>query len=222
MTTPVNFDSAPLDGVLSDWLVALRESSVESVVVLGPDPWGSPERRDVLAVHPPRFVNAADALACSGDFGASWRDSDAPLVAWQNIATSAIGEANRWRRLWLGHGFQSMVRVAFALPTGRAFECFMFSPRLLHDRAEAAALVWSALHIWPLLKRSIAKARSPLSPRECECLAMAFEGKTAADTARDLACTERTVVFHLANAMRKLKVDNKIAAAQRACLLGAI
>ncbi len=222
MRKPVNFDSVLLDGLLSDWVTALHANAVDAVVVLGPNPWEPPDARDVVAVHPPRFLDAAVALAQSADFGASWRDSDAPLVAWQNIAKSAMDSANRWRRLWLAHGFQSMVRVEFALPAGRSFECFMFSPRTLHDRAEAAALAWSALNIWPLVKRAIARARSPLSPRECECLALAFEGKTAAETAQSLSCSERTVTYHLANAMRKLRVDSKIAAIQRACLLGAI
>ena len=60
----------------------------------------------------------------------------------------------------------------------------MFSPRELTDRAEAALLAWSALNIWPLVKRSIASARSMLSPRERECLELAFQGKTARETAQ--------------------------------------
>jgi DNA-binding CsgD family transcriptional regulator len=124
--------------------------------------------------------------------------------------------------LWLAHGFQTVVRVEFSLPAGRAFECFMFSPRELADRAEAASLVWSAMNVWPLVKRSIAHARSMLSPRERECLILAFQGMTARESSMLLQCTERTVNYHLANAMTKLKVDNKMAAIQRACWLGAI
>ena len=92
----------------------------------------------------------------------------------------------------------------------------------LHDRSEAAALAWSALNIWPLLKRALAHERGSLSPRECECLSLAFEGMTARASGQKLACSERTVNYHLANAMAKLKVDNKMAAIQRACWLGAI
>ena len=77
---PVNFDSVSLDGILSDWIAALREFSVEAVVILGPDPFGGTEDRDVIAVHPPVLAEAAQALARSRDFGAPWRDSDrAPL-----------------------------------------------------------------------------------------------------------------------------------------------
>jgi LuxR family transcriptional regulator, quorum-sensing system regulator SolR len=65
-------------------------------------------------------------------------------------------------------------------------------------------------------------ARSTLSPRERECLVLAFNGRTARETSQQLHCAERTVNYHLANAMAKLKVDNKMAAIQRACWLGAI
>ena len=222
MHLPVNFDSVSLDGLLGDWLSALREFSVEAVAVLGPNPFGTAEDRQVVAVHPPLMAEAANALAESRDFGAPWRDSDAPLVAWQHISKSDQLSASRWRMLWLAHGFQTVVRVEFSLPAGRAFECFMFSPRELTERAEAASLVWSALNIWPLVKRSIGVARSNLSPRERECLVLAFEGLTAKESAQRLRCTERTVNYHLANAMSKLRVDNKMAAIQRACWLGAI
>lgn len=219
---PVNFDSVSLDGILSDWIAALRGFSVEAVVILGPDPFGGSDDREVVAVHPPVLAEAAQALAASRDFGAPWRDSDAPLVAWQSIAKSDHLGTSRWRQLWLAHGYQTVVRVEFSLPAGRAFECFMFSPRELTDRAEAAALAWSALNIWPLVKRTIAQARSTLSPRERECLVLAFGGLTARESALRLTCSERTVNYHLANAMGKLKVDNKMAAIQRACWIGAI
>jgi len=174
MADPVNFDSINLDSILSDWLAALREQAVEAVAVLGPDPFGGFEDRHVLCVHPPPAGDAVRALAQSREFGAPWRASDAPLVAWQHIAKGGgAAQASRWRLLALAHGYQTLIRVEFPLPAERAFECFMFSPRELADRGEAA-------------------------------------------------CTERTVNYHLANAMAKLKVDNKLAAIQRACWIGAI
>ncbi|AOF86813.1 bacterial regulatory s, luxR family protein [Hydrogenophaga sp. RAC07] len=222
MTLPVNFDSVSLDSILADWVCALHDQGVESVMVLGPAPTGGRDQREVLAVHPPRLLSAAQALADSTDFGASWRDSDAPLVAWQDISKSVFEQSSRWRRLWLAHGYQTLVRVAFSLPAGRAFECFMFSPRAFGDRSEAAALAWSAFNIWPMLRRAIAEARVNLSPRELESLNMAFEGLTARETALRMDCSERTVNYHLANAMAKLKTDNKLAAVQRACWIGLI
>ena len=222
LAPPVNFDSVGLDEILCDWVGALREFSVEAVVVLGPDPFGTAEDRQVVAVHPPILAGAAQALAESHDFGLPWRNSDAPLVAWQHIAKSDHLKATRWRLMCLAHGLQTVVRVEFSLPVGRAFECFMFSPRELNDRAEAASLVWSALNIWPVVRRCIAQERSTLSPREGECLVLAFQGLTARASAQRLGCSERTVNYHLANAMNKLKVDSKLAAVQRACWLGVI
>ncbi|MBN9410360.1 MAG: helix-turn-helix transcriptional regulator [Burkholderiales bacterium] len=222
MDTPVNFDSPGLDAILSDWLIALREFSVHAVVVLGPDPFGDMDAREVVAVHPPVFDDAAHALAQSRDFGSAWRDADGPLVAWQHFARSDALSGERWRMLWRAHGFQTLVRVEFTLPAGRAFECFLFSPLQLHDRAEAALLAWSAFNIWPVIKRAAAQARCKLSPRELECLALAFEGLTAHESALRLGCADRTITYHLANAMAKLKVDSKMAAIQRACWIGAI
>jgi DNA-binding CsgD family transcriptional regulator len=222
MTLPVNFDSVGVDAVLADWVSALSDQGVESVLVLGPSPLGSADDREVLAVHPPRLLGPAQALAESRDFGASWRDSDAPLVAWQDISKSAMDPASRWRRLWLAHGYQTLVRVAFTLPAGRAFECFLFSPRMFAGRAEAAMLAWSAFNIWPMLRRAIAEQRVSLSPREQESLNLAFEGLTARETALRMDCSERTVNYHLANAMAKLQTDNKLAAVQRACWIGLI
>ena len=93
----------------------------------------------------------------------------------------------------------------------------MFSARQWPERTEPSQLAWSALNIWPLLRRALAQTRNPLSPRELEGLELAFEGMTARRAGEMLACSERTVNFHLANAMGKLKVDNKLAAVQRAC-----
>jgi DNA-binding CsgD family transcriptional regulator len=224
MSLPVNFDSLRVDAVLAEWVAALRDQGVDSVVVLGPNPMGGRDDREVLAVHPPRLLAAAQALAASHDFGASWRDSDAPLVAWQDLSQAACEPAGCWRRLWLAHGHQTLVRVAFSLPAGRAFECFMFSPRTFADRAAAAAaaLAWSACNTWPVLRRAIAEQRVSLSPREQQSLNFAFEGLTARESAAHMDCSERTVNYHLANAMAKLQTDNKLAAVQRACWVGLI
>lgn len=222
MQSPANFDSLILDGLLIDWIRALKPYSVEALVVLGPAVTGSLRERWVHVVYPPRLVDAAVALAASEDFGYDWQSSDSPMVAWQTISRGAYGDLGRWRLLALGHGLQSVVRVEFALPRGRAFECFLFTPQAMHERAEAAALVWSTLNIWPKIKRVIAEVTCPLSRREKECLACAFDGLTASETSKTLQCSERTVTYHLANAMRKLQVGNKVQAIERACWYGVV
>ena len=82
--------------------------------------------------------------------------------------------------------------------------------------------VTQAAEIVPALRRAIAEQRLSLSPREQESLNLAFEGLTARETALRMECSERTVNYHLANAMAKLQTDNKLAAVQRACWLGLI
>ncbi|HYO57744.1 LuxR C-terminal-related transcriptional regulator [Archangium sp.] len=53
-------------------------------------------------------------------------------------------------------------------------------------------------------------SRPSLTDRERECLAWACRGKTGGETATILGIGERTVEFHLQNAMRKLGVHNKV------------
>lgn len=55
--------------------------------------------------------------------------------------------------------------------------------------------------------------RAFLTDRERECLAWACRGKTSGDTADILGIGERTVEFHIQNAMKKLGVHNKMHAA---------
>ena len=222
MIQPANFDSVILDGLLADWIAALRSEAVEALVVLGPDVLAPQAHRCVHAVYPPRLATMAQALAQSEEFGCDWLESDSPLALWQDISRGSYSDLSRWRVLAISHGLQSMVRVAFIMPRGKVLECYLMTPRALHDKNEATALVWSILNIWPRIKRGIAEVLCPLSPREKECLGLAFDGLTAAETGHKLVCSERTVNYYLANAMRKLGVDNKLEAVQRAVWYGVI
>lgn len=209
-----------LDGIVYEWLSALRLFSVEALIILGPDPFSTEESRLVRAVQPANLLLAAQTLAKSGDFGVAWDDFMAPLVGWEDIA-DAIPEATQgWRMLCVGHGLQSVLRIAFPMTGGRAFECYLFSSLKWHDQNDAAQLAWSAFIKWPALKQALIQAHSPLSPREIECLKLAFKGLTARESSEKMGCTERTVTFHIANASTKLRADNKLAAIQRACWFG--
>lgn len=59
-----------------------------------------------------------------------------------------------------------------------------------------------------------------LSQREIQVLRWTAEGKTSNQVADILKISERTVNFHITNAVNKLGADNKTAAAIRAALLG--
>jgi LuxR family transcriptional regulator, quorum-sensing system regulator SolR len=219
---PANFDSNILDALLADWKEALKEESVEALLILGPNMRSGGEGRMVHAVHPPRLLSLAQALADSDEFCERWIDLDSPLALWQDISRGSYVDMSRWRVLALSHGLQSMVRVAFQMPRGKFMECYLMTPRALHDKSEATSLVWSILNIWPRVRRCIAEIACPLSTREKECLALAFDGLTAAESGTQLECTERTVNYYLANSMRKLGVDNKLQAVERAVWYGVL
>lgn len=51
-----------------------------------------------------------------------------------------------------------------------------------------------------------------LTAREVECMRLAAQGLTIGETARRIQVAERTVEFHLGNAMRKLGATNKLRA----------
>jgi DNA-binding CsgD family transcriptional regulator len=55
-------------------------------------------------------------------------------------------------------------------------------------------------------------ARSPLSPREAECLRWIAEGKTDVEAGKILHISPRTVRFHINNAKAKLGVATRIQA----------
>ncbi|SQF95244.1 regulatory protein LuxR [Paucimonas lemoignei] len=59
-----------------------------------------------------------------------------------------------------------------------------------------------------------------LTTREIEILKWSAQGKTAADIAIILSMKERTVHFHVANAIQKMGACNKISAVVQAALNG--
>ena len=73
-----------------------------------------------------------------------------------------------------------------------------------------------------MLARWRATSREALSGREVEILRWVAEGHTNRQIAARFNITERTVNFHLNNAMTKLDVGNRTAAAVRAVVLGII
>lgn len=224
--TPVRTDSDALEALLLAWQHALTNEGVQAIAVLGPQLHGAATDRRVLAVHPLDAQQAAQALTHTPDFGEGPHPQGAPPVAWQLLARplrlpEAPADA-QWRRAWLARGLQTVVRVSFGLPAGRRIDCFLFTAECLQRRGQAAMLGWLVQGWWPALRAALVTVWCPLTRRELQCLHLAFDGMTARASAERLACTERTVNFHLANAMAKLGVDNKMAAIQRACWLGAV
>lgn len=222
MDYPSNFDSKDISNLLADWLLALSDYAVGALVVLGPDPFGDAATRLVRVVRPQSMLSAASTLAQSTDFGVQWRASDSSLASWQNLSEAHADDRQGWRSIWFQAGYLSVSRISFALDANRSFDCFMFSRRSLSGQSEAQALVWSALNIWPSLKTAIGLAVCELTTREVDCLKLAFVGLTSKQAAERLGLSARTVDFHLRNATKKLCVNNRWGAIQRAFWMGAL
>lgn len=74
-----------------------------------------------------------------------------------------------------------------------------------------------------LKKQDISKDnRNPLTKRERECLLWTARGKTAWEISRITDIKERTVVFHIENAKRKLEVNSRYHAVVKAIMEGFI
>lgn len=89
---------------------------------------------------------------------------------------------------------------------------------------KAPQLAWLAQAVHETLTNVLAsKPESPsaitLTAREMDVLRWAGDGKTAAETADILGIAERTVVFHVDNALRRLGAVNKTAGVLKAAML---
>jgi len=70
------------------------------------------------------------------------------------------------------------------------------------------------------LPRHVPELYACITPREQEVLRWAAEGKTSCETAQIMNLSERTVNFHINNAVAKLGATNRIQAAVKAAMLG--
>lgn len=97
------------------------------------------------------------------------------------------------------------------------------SPEELYEKAGIALWLCHAMHSVVSHKYANAPAPKPcsnLTARELEVLRWSALGKTAAEIAQILCLSERTVGFHNCSSMRKLGVNNKIAAVMKAAQSG--
>jgi LuxR family transcriptional activator of bioluminescence operon len=89
----------------------------------------------------------------------------------------------------------------------------------VHD--SAARIIEQRLHAIPL-SQPHPETGADLNERECQVLTWAAAGKTTSEIAAILQISERTVIFHLSNARRKLGASNSRHAISKALSLGLI
>ncbi len=94
--------------------------------------------------------------------------------------------------------------------------------RSLGEAQLLACYLHEAVQEIVLSKEVLPLKRAKLTERERECLLWASEGKTSWETATILNVSERTVVFHVQNAARKMGATNRRQAVARALTMGLI
>ena len=178
-----------------------------------------------------------------GNYSPSWRARYAsanyfsvdPTVAHALVSTRPVlwsdevfaNSTELWEDV-RGHGLQigwaqpvhDIRGVASLLTLARSHEAV--SPREMGDKALQLAWLAQASHetlAGMLACAADGAASIKLTEREADILRWAGDGKTAAETAHLLGITERTVIFHINNALRKLGAANKTAGVLKAAML---
>lgn len=203
--------------LLGRLVTGLRASRITSAVVLAADVH-SP-CKTVVAAYP------AGLHAQLGSFDERMhepfqRQSELPPpVQWYRRSDPQLAVPG-WPKWMLKNGYNSLIRIGF--PLGVAMECLLFSVADGFESEQLGVALWALMSMWGQLKTALSAERAILTSREIGCLQAAFDGLTAAQTAKKLGCTERTVRMHLSNVIAKLGAPNTIAAVQRAQMLGII
>ncbi|MFM2398840.1 MAG: hypothetical protein RL341_997 [Pseudomonadota bacterium] len=178
-----------------------------------------------LVTHWPHDARAVAAAAIGQPllFPALCSGADAPLIARFAIDTRhTTTRAGRFLRACQHLQLTCCVRVAIPMPLDVALECLLYFEDAKAQWAADVACAAAVLHWLPAFRTAMRTQSKLLTPREVECLRMAFAGLTAGEVASRLECSDRTVNFHYANLMTKLGVKNKLAAALIASWLGLI
>ncbi|SAH87179.1 LuxR family transcriptional regulator [Bordetella ansorpii] len=109
------------------------------------------------------------------------------------------------------HGDRALFSIAGDLPPERSSR---------HTAAMAGLVTMTAMYLHETVRRIQLSHRADqvpaLTPREKDCLQWAAVGKTSWEIAYILNVSERTVVFHIGNACRKLGATNRRQAVARA------
>ena len=129
-------------------------------------------------------------------------------------------------------GFCAGIAMALHLPDGKHFQFGVDRDRPLPSDPDELQRVVADLQLFAVHAQDAAlrlllpveqqPERPSLTPRELEVLSWTMDGKTAWEAGALLGISERTVVFHLNNAMRKLDCVSKQQAMLKALRLGLI
>lgn len=152
-------------------------------------------------------------------------------IIWNQGTYVGNGAGELWEEQ-ASFGYHAGIAMALHLPQGLHFLLGVDRDQALpNDPNELQRLVADlqlfAVHAQDSAIRLLVPAvrhpeRPNLTPRELDALRWTLEGKTAWEVGAVLGISERTVVFHVTNAMHKLDCVNKQQAAVKALRLGLI
>ncbi len=153
-----------------------------------------------------------------------------PLI-WNQLTYVERGMGELWEHQ-ARHGYCTGIAMALHLPDGKHFLFGVDREEALPSEADELQRLVADLQLFAVhaqdaaLRLLLPLAQQPerpnLTPRELDTLRWTMDGKTAWEVGAVLGISERTVVFHVTNAMHKLGCINKQQAVLKALRLGLI
>jgi DNA-binding CsgD family transcriptional regulator len=151
-------------------------------------------------------------------------------IVWDQDTYVAHGLGEKWEHQ-ARYGYRTGIALALHLPMGRHFVLGVDRDQPLpRDRGALTRMVADLQLFAVHAQESALRLFTPtpvtdapeLSARELDALRWTIDGKTAWEVGAIMGISERTVVFHIQNAMRKLECATKHQAALKAVRLGLI
>ena len=152
-------------------------------------------------------------------------------IIWDQDTYVEQGLGELWEQQ-ASFGYRTGIAMALHLPDGKHFLLGVDRDQALPGDADELQRVVADLQLFAVhaqdaaIRLLVPAAQQPerpqLTPRELEALRWTMEGKTAWEVGAVLGISERTVVFHVNNAMHKLGSINKQQAVLKALRLGLI
>jgi DNA-binding CsgD family transcriptional regulator len=151
-------------------------------------------------------------------------------IIWDQDTYTCCGEADLWEEQ-AQYGFKTGIALAIHMPAGCHFFIGIDRDRTLNENAKSMTRIVAELQLFAVHAQDAAfrifapnvrtDAEGPsLTPRELEALRWTMDGKRAWEVGQQLNISERTAVFHLQNAVRKLGCRTKHEAVLKAIRMG--
>lgn len=156
------------------------------------------------------------------------KNSSLPIL-WNQSTYLAADRVNLWEEQ-ASHGLKTGIALAIHLPEDRHFFIGVDKSRPIAKRVKRLTSIVADLQLFAIHAQDAAfrifypevanhADALKLTPREVETLRWTMDGKTAYEVGEALNISERTAVFHLRNAMKKLKCGSKHQAVLKAMRL---